>query len=43
MNRQPLPDVIAFLACWAVVVVAGLATATLATQVVLGFLGWLAS
>ena len=43
MNRQPLPDFVAFLACTAVLVVAGLVAATLAGQALLGFLGWLAS
>ena len=42
MNRQPLPDLTAFLACWAVLVVAGLTAATLAGQAVLALLGWLA-
>lgn len=43
MNRQPLPDLAAFLACWAVLLVAGLGAATLAGQGLLGLLGWLAS
>ena len=43
MNRQPLPDLAAFLACTAVLLVAGLVAATLAGQALLGFLGWLAS
>ena len=44
MNRQPLPDLAAFLACTAVILVAaGLAAATFAGQALLGFLGWLAA
>lgn len=43
MNRRPLPDLTMFLACWAVLVVAGFTASMLATQVVLDFLGWLAS
>ena len=38
MNRQPLPDLTAFLACWAVLVVAGLTAATLAGQAALALL-----
>ena len=41
--RQPLPDFVAFLACTAVLVAAGLVAATLAGQALLGFLGWLAA
>lgn len=43
MNRQPLPDFAAFLASWAVLLLAGLVAATLAGQAPLGLLGWLAS
>lgn len=43
MNRQPLPDLTAFLACWAVLVVAGLASMAVGVHTVVVLAGWLAS
>lgn len=40
---RTLPDFAAFLACTAVLLVAGFVAATLAGQALLGFLGWLAA
>ena len=42
MNRQSLPDLTAFLACWAVLVVAGVAAVSLGFLTLDAFARWLA-